>query len=165
MKTLFIIRHSKSSWKNANLSDHERPLNKRGNIDAKLISNYLSSVVRNIDFLHCSSSKRTRETAVYFLEKININKQNYDDQLYHVSSEDLLQVIRAYDNTLSSAMIIAHNPGLTNFVNLLTDLNDLDDALKHYEQAYELNPEADYMQGNILHTKWESITEIISIRS
>tara|TARA_B100001013_G_C24339667_1_gene335917 strand:- start:7 stop:501 length:495 start_codon:yes stop_codon:yes gene_type:complete len=123
LKTLFIIRHSKSSWKNANLSDHERPLNKRGNIDAKLISNYLSSVVRNIDFLHCSSSKRTRETAVYFLEKININKQNYDDQLYHVSSEDLLQAIRAYNNTLSSAMIIAHNPGLTNFVNLLTDLN------------------------------------------
>ena len=123
MKTLFIIRHSKSSWKNANLSDHERPLNKRGNIDAKLISNYLSSVVRNKDFLHCSSSKSTRETAVYFLEKININKQNYDDQLYHVSSEDLLQAIRAYNNTLSSAMIIAHNPGLTNFVNLLTDLN------------------------------------------
>jgi phosphohistidine phosphatase len=123
LKTLFIIRHSKSSWKNANLSDHERPLNKRGNIDAKLISNYLSSVVINIDFLHCSSSKRTRETAEYFLEKININKQNYDDQLYHVSSEDLLQAIRAYDNNLSSAMIIAHNPGLTNFVNLLTDLN------------------------------------------
>ena len=72
MKTLIIIRHSKSSWKNANLSDHERPLNKRGNNDARLISDFLSNIISSIDVLHCSSSERTRETADYFIEKINL---------------------------------------------------------------------------------------------
>ena len=71
MKTLIIIRHSKSSWKNANLSDHERPLNKRGNNDARLISDFLSNIISNVDILHCSSSQRTRETADYFIKKIN----------------------------------------------------------------------------------------------
>ena len=123
MKTLIIIRHSKSSWKNINLSDQERPLNKRGNIDAQLISGFLSDVISHIDVLHCSSSKRTRKTAYYFLEKININHCKYDDELYHIGSESLLKIIRNYNNDINSLMIIAHNPGLTNVVNLMTDLS------------------------------------------
>ena len=72
MKQLIILRHSKSSWKNTNLSDHERPLNKRGNYDAELISNYLSNLIQEIDMLHSSSSERTRETSDYFIDKIKI---------------------------------------------------------------------------------------------
>jgi phosphohistidine phosphatase len=123
LKKLIIIRHSKSSWKNANLSDFERPLNKRGNYDAQLISDFLSNLIQEIDMLHSSSSERTRETAAYFIDKIKIKKCVFDQSLYHISSENLLNIIRAYDNSLNSAMIIAHNPGLTNFVNTLTDLN------------------------------------------
>lgn len=123
MKQLIILRHSKSSWKNTNLSDHERPLNKRGNYDAQLISNYLFSLIQEIDMLHSSSSERTRETSDYFIDKIKIKKIVFDQDLYHISSEGLLNTVRAYDNSLSSAMIIAHNPGLTNFINTLTDLN------------------------------------------
>ena len=58
-----------------------------------------------------------------------------------------------------------------NYANLLTDLNDLDEALKNYERAYEINPEADYMQGNILHTKmricvWDNYSnQLIDIQS
>ena len=122
MKTLIIIRHSKSSWKNANLSDHERPLNKRGNNDARLISDFLSNIISNVDILHCSSSERTRETADYFIDKINFSNHIYDDDLYHISSDNLLKIIRNYNNDIDSLMIIAHNPGLTNFVNLMTDL-------------------------------------------
>ena len=122
MKTLIIISHSKSSWKNANLKDNERPLNKRGNNDARLISDFLSTIISNVDILHCSSSERTRETADYFIDKINFSNHIYDDDLYHISSENLLKIIRNYNNDIDSLMIIAHNPGLTNFVNLMTDL-------------------------------------------
>tara|TARA_B100001250_G_scaffold224719_1_gene192725 strand:+ start:79 stop:567 length:489 start_codon:yes stop_codon:yes gene_type:complete len=123
LKKLIIIRHSKSSWKNANLSDFERPLNKRGNYDAQLISNFLSDLIQDIDMLHSSSSERTRETADYFIDKIQIKKSVFDQNLYHISSENLLNTVKGYDNNLGSVMIIAHNPGLTNFVNTLTDLN------------------------------------------
>ncbi len=122
MKTLIFIRHSKSSWKNANLSDHERPLNKRGNNDARLISDFLSNIINTVDILHCSSSERTRETADYFIKKINFSNCIYDDDLYHISSDNLLKIIRDYNNDIDSLMMIAHNPGLTNFVNLMTDL-------------------------------------------
>ena len=102
MKKLIIIRHSKSSWKNANLSDFERPLNKRGNYDAQLISDFLSNLIQEIDMLHSSSSERTRETAAYFIDKIKIKKCVFDQSLYHISSENLLNIIRAYDNSLNS---------------------------------------------------------------
>ncbi len=122
MKRLIIIRHSKSSWENANLLDHERPLNKRGKNDAELISDFLSNIISSVDILHCSSSERTRETADYFIEKINFSNRIYDDKLYHISSENLLKIIRNYNSSIDSLMIIAHNPGLTGFVNLMTDL-------------------------------------------
>jgi Phosphohistidine phosphatase SixA len=30
MKTLYVMRHAKSSWENVDLSDFERPLNAQG---------------------------------------------------------------------------------------------------------------------------------------
>ena len=75
-----------------------------------------------IDFLHCSSSVRTYDTSKYFIERINFINIEYDESLYHSSSLEIINNIKYYDEQYNSAMIIAHNPGLTNFVNEITNI-------------------------------------------
>ena len=122
MKKLIIIRHSKSSWKDLSLGDFHRPLNKRGKTDGPIMANFLSSKINKICFLHSSSSVRTFETSKFFIDRIKFNKIKYDDSLYHSSSFSILNLIRNYSDNFSSVAIIAHNPGLTNLINELTNI-------------------------------------------
>ncbi len=125
MKKLIIIRHSKSSWKDLSLGDFHRPLNKRGKTDGPIMANFLSSKINKICFLHSSSSVRTFETSKFFIDRIKFDQIKYDDSLYHSSSFSILNLIRNYSDKFSSVAIIAHNPGLTNLINELTNI-DLD---------------------------------------
>ena len=122
MKKIFVLRHSKSSWKDSSLGDFHRPLNSRGKTDAPMMSSYLSTRIDMIDFLHCSSAIRTYDTSKYFIERINFINIEYDESLYHSSSLEIMNNIKYYDEQYNSAMIIAHNPGLTNFVNQITNI-------------------------------------------
>ena len=122
-KKLIIVRHSKSSWKDLSLDDFNRPLNKRGKEDGPIISNYLSKKTNFIDFLHSSSSVRTFETSKFFTERIKFGKVKYDDNLYHSSSESILNLIKNYSNEYSSVLLIAHNPGLTHLINQITNIS------------------------------------------
>ena len=125
MKKLIIIRHSKSSWKDLSLGDFHRPLNRRGKSDGPIMANFLSRKINKICFLHSSSSVRTFETSKFFIDRIKFDKIKYDDSLYHSSSFSILNLIKNYSDNFSSVAIIAHNPGLTNLINELTNI-DLD---------------------------------------
>ena len=123
MKRLILIRHSKSSWKDVSLTDFNRPLNGRGKSDGPLMADYLKSKINKIDYLHSSSSVRTFETSKYFINQIQFGKVEYDDSLYHSSVTTILNLIRNYSENYRSAMIIAHNPGLTNLINNITNIS------------------------------------------
>ena len=119
MKKLIIIRHCKSSWSDLNLNDFDRPLNNRGIQDGNLMSKELSKKIDKVDLLFSSSSKRTRLTADFFIEVINIKKINFIDELYHSSSENIINILKKISSTKKSVMVIGHNPGLTDLVNKL----------------------------------------------
>ena len=123
MKRLILIRHSKSSWKDFSLTDFNRPLNGRGKSDGPLMAFYLSNRITMVDYLHSSSSVRTFETSKYFINQIKFGKIQYDDSLYHSSSSSLLNIIMNYSDDYQSVMVIAHNPGLTNLINNITDIS------------------------------------------
>ena len=123
MKKLILIRHAKSSWKDMSLTDFNRPLNGRGKSDGPLMASYLSNRFDNFDFLHSSSSLRTFETSKYFINQIQFEKVEYDDSLYHCSATSILNMIRSYSDNYQSVMIIAHNPGLTNLINSITNIS------------------------------------------
>ena len=122
MKRLILIRHSKSSWKDLSLTDFNRPLNNRGKSDGPLMADYLKSKIKKIDYLHSSSSVRTFETSKYFIKQIQFVKIQYDDSLYHCSATSILNMISSYSDNYQSVMIIAHNPGLTNLINNITNV-------------------------------------------
>ena len=146
MKKIYVLRHAKSSWKDLTLGDFHRPLNSRGQTDGPMMSVYLSTRIDMIDFLHCSSSVRTYETSKYFIERIKFIDIQYDESLYHSSSSEIISNIKCYDEQYNSAMIIAHNPGLTNFINEISDIS-LDNL-----------PTTGFVEINFDCTKWSDIS-------
>jgi phosphohistidine phosphatase len=123
MKTLYLARHAKSSWKNPELSDIDRPLNKRGKKDAPFMGEVLNEKGIQLDFMVTSPAKRARLTAESIAKEIGYKKKNIvvEENLYEFSTSGLLDVIQGFDNEFESVMIFGHNPGFTTLNNNLTD--------------------------------------------
>lgn len=119
MKTLYLLRHAKSSWKDEDLDDKSRPLKKRGHFQADLISDHLSSLLPPAQHVLCSSAVRTRDTLTYFLEVWPLKKAaiDYTDKLYLAERDTYFSAVTSLSEDVEVAMIVGHNPGLSDFVN------------------------------------------------
>ena len=122
MKKLIIVRHCKSSWSDMRLSDFDRPLNNRGMNDGDLMSGKLLENLSSVDLLISSSSNRTVLTSNFFIDKININKIKYEDELYHADYKTIINKLKKVDNIINKLMVIGHNPGLTYLVNYFSNI-------------------------------------------
>lgn len=123
MKAIYLIRHAKSDWNNPNLSDFDRPLNKRGKRDAPFMGKKLNSLTPNIDLIIASPAKRALETVKAICPEIDYSFDNiqFDESVYHSSYNNLNSIVNNLNNELNSIALVGHNPGLTNFSNYLTD--------------------------------------------
>lgn len=120
MKTLYLVRHAKSSWKDSTLSDFERPLNKRGKRDAPLIGAALKKSEESADKILSSPAKRTQITAQILSDHINFkDKIDFISDLYLADSNKILEVVRKVEGKINNLMVVGHNPGLTDFANLI----------------------------------------------
>jgi phosphohistidine phosphatase len=122
MKTLILIRHAKSSWKNPGLPDRDRPLNKRGKRDAPVMAEHLAERGIEVDRVISSPTTRALATAEVITEEIGFpwNEIIVDERLYHADALELLEVIRNLDDHLDCVMCFGHNPGLTDLVHHLS---------------------------------------------
>ncbi|WP_456458228.1 SixA phosphatase family protein [Nitratifractor sp.] len=114
MKTLFLMRHAKSSWKEP-LPDHERPLNRRGKKAAKKMGKWLKKVGRTPDLILCSDARRAVETARRVrkgLQRKNIPIRT-NPTLYAADAQRIFDAIGTVEDTVGSVLIIAHNPGIS----------------------------------------------------
>ncbi|MEI8073808.1 MAG: histidine phosphatase family protein [Bacteroidota bacterium] len=123
MKELLIIRHAKSSWSDSVIDDFDRPLNERGNSDAPRMAKLLFEKGIHIDALISSTANRAFSTATYFAKEFGFKKINIRsfDKLYHAPAHVFYDVIEDLDNHLNCIAIFAHNPGITDFVNSLSE--------------------------------------------
>ena len=114
MKLVTLLRHAKSSWSNAGLSDYDRPLNSRGLADAPMMAQRLLDRNCIPDIILCSSAQRTRQTAQLIIEGLQLDADtvSFHESLYLASPGTLLDIIQSTDSTYQHAMVIAHNPGL-----------------------------------------------------
>ncbi len=121
MKTLLILRHAKSSWKDAALSDHERPLNKRGHRDAPKMGRLLREKKRLPQLIIGSSAKRVHETIEHVSEAGGYKGEIlYRDTLYLGEPADYFTLLKAVDERYDRVMVVGHNPGIEEFLELLT---------------------------------------------
>ncbi len=121
MKKIFLVRHAKSSWKNPNLSDRHRPLNKRGKQNAPMMAERLREREELPDLIVASPAKRAQSTAKRIAKGIGYNLENIatDEMLYFQDMEGVLDVIRRTDERYQSVMVIGHNPEMTELLNNL----------------------------------------------
>ena len=124
MKTLILLRHAKSSWKDESLPDFERPLNRRGKEASDLVGRYLKEQMIVPDLILSSPSVRARETVERVAKKAGWTTEiRFDPRIYEGSGLGLLEVISQIENDRKTALLVGHNPGLEELLMLLTGDN------------------------------------------
>lgn len=132
MKTLYLLRHAKSSWSFDELSDSERPLNDRGRDDAPTMGRALAKRRICPDVLVSSPAVRAMSTAVLVAREMKYphDKIVVEPGIYAAEVDDLLVIIRNLPNSADSALLVGHNPTITDTANKLSPstLNEMPTA-------------------------------------
>lgn len=121
MKTLYLVRHAKSSWENTAVTDFERKLNERGLRDAPEMGKRLFKRVHQIDAFVSSPAKRAKKTCKLFCKEFRFDEDKIIlvDDLYLAAKETFISIVSWLDDSYKSAALFSHNPGITDYANSL----------------------------------------------
>jgi phosphohistidine phosphatase len=121
MKTLLVMRHAKSSWEESALHDHDRPLNKRGKLNAPRMGRLLRELDVVPELIMTSSARRARDTAEAVADQSGYEGDiQVVEELYAAPPEAYLEALAAAEDRYERILIIGHNPGLEELLELLT---------------------------------------------
>lgn len=121
MKTLLILRHAKSSWKDASLPDHDRPLKKRGERAAAQMGRLLAEKALTPQRILSSTATRARATAELCAAACGYTGEIVaTPEFYAAGPPAYLKALRQLDDAYQRVMVVGHNPGLEYLVELLT---------------------------------------------
>jgi phosphohistidine phosphatase len=113
MKTLYLLRHAKSSWDDPGLTDHDRPLAPRGRRATKLLAQHLRRDGIAPELVLCSSARRARETFEGIAPALGDEAEvHFESELYGATEHDLLERLRAVPDEIESVLLIGHNPAI-----------------------------------------------------
>jgi phosphohistidine phosphatase len=123
MKTLYIVRHAKSSWGSMDISDFDRSLNSRGKEDVPFMGIKLKELKVQPDYVISSPAKRAITTAKGLSEGLGFPITRIDEHAntYESSAEEMLKSIRSISDDVKELMIVGHNPSVSYLVSYLTD--------------------------------------------
>jgi phosphohistidine phosphatase len=119
MKRIYLLRHAKSSWKDASLRDHERPLAGRGRRAAKLIARHMREEGVAPELVLCSTAKRARQTLERIEPALGTRSVKVEEGLYGAGKDELLARLRELPAAVGSVLVIGHNPGMQDLALLL----------------------------------------------
>lgn len=119
MKTIYLLRHAKSSWADSSLSDKQRPLAKRGLHDAPEMGRRFAERGERVERVLSSPAMRAHTTAKLFCEACGYAADDIvvEPELYFSGSGSIVDLILAQDDRLQSVMLVFHNPDITYFTN------------------------------------------------
>lgn len=122
MKTLLLIRHAKSSHDDPHTSDHDRPLNERGLLEAPLVGRRLVEARLIPDWIVCSTARRAQETARLLAAACEFDRPlDLRRELYLAAPDAMIRTLRSLPENPDRVALVAHNPGLEEYASLLTD--------------------------------------------
>ncbi len=129
-RTLFLLRHAKSSWDDPALADHDRPLAPRGRRAAALMADHLRARGIAPTLVLCSSSMRTRETLEAIADGLAGKVETrIEDGLYGAPAADLLVMLRELRGSVESVMLIGHQPAIQDLAVYLVGADARPDAV------------------------------------
>ncbi len=119
MRTLYLIRHAKSSWGNPGLRDHDRPLNDRGLHDAPKMAQLLVKQGIMPDLIISSPAKRAITTAIIFAEafKLDPGGVKREPEIYEAFPQDIHLIISQLPDSATTVLLFGHNPTFTEVAN------------------------------------------------
>ena len=119
MKTIYIVRHAKSSWDITELPDEKRPLLEKGKKRTKKVIDYLQDHNISVDYIISSHAVRALETAKILARGLKYPEENIkiDSHVYYANGNSLLNQFYDLPSRHHSVMIVGHNPSLTDLVN------------------------------------------------
>ena len=122
MKTLLVLRHAKSSWKDLDVTDHDRALNSRGERDAPRIGKIIAAEEVRPDIILSSTAKRARRTAEAISDALGLSGTAVvlDGRLYLAEPAEVVDVVRNARSDARCVLVVGHNPGLEVLVMRLT---------------------------------------------
>ncbi len=122
VRTLLVLRHAKSSWKDTGLADRDRPLNKRGEKNAPAMGKLIKRQGLTPQWIVSSTALRAQKTAEAAAKGSGYSGQiHYEDELYLAQPADILDVVqRTVPDSATRILIVGHNPGLEALVGTLT---------------------------------------------
>ena len=121
MRKLLIMRHAKSSWDNAEISDFDRPLNPRGLQAAPFMGSQIYKNNLIPDLIVSSPAKRAKQTAVLVRGSAGVETNiEFEEKIYEASPTTLLYITSEISDKYKSVLIIGHNPGIEGFIRILT---------------------------------------------
>lgn len=123
MKTLLLIRHSKSDWSDTSITDKERPLNKRGKRDAPFMARLIKEKGIIPDAMMTSPAERAIQTAKYFSEEFNFDSRKImiRDEVYSQGASAIRKILSQLNDSYNCVFLFGHNPDITLLANQLSD--------------------------------------------
>jgi len=120
MKTVYFIRHAKSSWSDMSLRDFDRPLNKRGKRDAPFMAEKLREFGVKPNAIITSPANRAITTARHFAKTLEIVPENIlqEQGIYEAYAMTVLQIIQGQSNNFETLLVFGHNPAFTMIANM-----------------------------------------------
>jgi phosphohistidine phosphatase len=112
-KTLYLLRHAKSSWDDPSLSDHDRPLASRGRHASRIVAEHVRGQAIAPSLVLCSSASRTRETLELISAGFDTEGEvQIEEGLYATPAGDLLARLHEVEPDVDSVMLVGHNPAI-----------------------------------------------------
>jgi phosphohistidine phosphatase len=159
VKRLTLMRHANAQWKDPQLSDFDRPLNRRGTSEAEAMSRRLIELKLIPTIVLTSTARRAQQTADIVGKELGVPARNMrsDESLYLAAAADILRVIQTTGPRIPHLMIVGHNPGITELANLLAPTSHVDLATAAIcSLTFDARSWADVKSGNLRDVQSES---------
>lgn len=130
MKTVYFIRHAKSSWSDMSLRDHDRPLNKRGKRDAPFMAEKLKELGAEPDAIITSTALRAKTTAQHFAIAFDLSGNRFieESDIYEAYSSNILKIVQNTSDDFNTILVFGHNPGFTMVANGFSGGEDIENV-------------------------------------
>ena len=114
VKTILLLRHAKSAWNTAHQSDHDRPLNDRGERAARTMADHIAAKAHRPDLILCSTAARTRQTLAPLVKTLGSPTPpiSLEKELYLASESELLERLQALPEEAGTVLLVGHNEGI-----------------------------------------------------
>jgi phosphohistidine phosphatase len=137
VKNILLLRHAKSAWNTAHQSDHDRPLNDRGERAARTMAAHIATKAPRPDLILCSTAARTRQTLAPLVTALGSPTPpiSLEKQLYLASESELMDRLQALPKDAGTVLLVGHNEGIGELAVSLAG-HGPGEALQHLREKY-----------------------------